>query len=101
MQTFANERIRPRAEQVRALINALNDDKAAIDDAYDRAVNGAAWSDNRTDGPPKLLKSSDIPNFNTFITMLLRCLAGTATSQDIIDLHASLPPFQAACVRAV
>lgn len=51
MQAYCDQRIRVRAEQVRALVNSMRDDKAAIDAAYDRAANGAAWTDARTDGP--------------------------------------------------
>lgn len=101
MQTYANDRIRPRAEQFRALINAINDDKLAIDEVYDRAANGAVWTDNRNDGPPKLLTKNDILVYNTFITLLLKCLAGTATAQDIANLSSNYPTFQGACVRAV
>lgn len=101
MQQYCNERIRPRAEQVRALVNAFRDDKAAIDAVYDRAANGAAWTDARTDGPPKLLTSSDVLNFNAFATLFLKCIDGTATTQDVSDLHANLPVFQSACVRPV
>jgi hypothetical protein len=32
MQAFADQRIRPRAEQFRALVNSLRDDKASIDE---------------------------------------------------------------------
>lgn len=101
MQTYCDERIRPRAEQCRALVNALRDDKLAIDAAYDRAANGAAWSDARTDGPPKLLASADVLTYNTVITLLLKCVDGTATSQDVSDLHSNWAAFQSACVRAI
>ena len=101
MQQYCNERIRPRAEQVRALVNAFRDDKAAIDAVYDRAANGAAWADARTDGPPKLLASSDVLVFNAFATLFLKCIDGTATTQDVSDLHSNLTVFQAACVRPV
>ncbi len=107
MQQFANERIRVRAEQFRALINACRDDRAAMDEVYDRAVNGAAWTDNRTDGPPKLLASADILTFNTFIALFLEIIDGVegvdgaAAIAKINTLNANLAPFQAACVRPV
>lgn len=101
MQTFADTRIRVRAEQIRAIVNALRDDKAAIDSIYDRAANGAAWADNRTDGPPKLLASQDILVFNAFASLFLKCIDGTATAQDVADLHGNLAVFEAACVRPV
>ena len=101
MQQYANERIRVRAEQARAFIAALRDDSAAIADVYARANAGAAWNDARTDGPPKLLASADVLVFNTVTLALLKCLDGTASSQDVTDLNANWPVFQAACVRPV
>lgn len=101
MQTFANERLRVRAEQLRLIVNEMRDDKAALDSVYDRAANGAAWNDARTDGPPKLLGSQDILVYNSVVTLLLACIDGTATLQNIADLHANWPVFQAACARPV
>lgn len=106
MQTFANERIRVRAEQFRALVNACRDDKAAIDSAYDRAANGAAWNDNRTDGPPKLLASQDVLVFNAVISNFNDLIANTgendAAKAAIVDgIRANMAVFQSACVRAI
>lgn len=83
MQTFANERIRPFAEQFQLVLIRADQHKAAIDDVYDRADGGALWSDARTDGPPHLLKAGtgaspdDVLNFNSFITALLDVINGT------------------------
>lgn len=101
MQTYSDARIRPRAEAVRKLVAQFRDDKAAIDDVYDRAANGAAWSDARTDGPPSLLTSADVLTYNTFATLFLKCIDGTATLQDVADLSSNYPAFQTACVRGV
>lgn len=101
MQVFADQRIRVRAEAARALVDAMRDDKAALDSVYDRAANGSAWNDGRTDGPPKLLGSQDVLVYNSVATLLLKCIDGTATSQDITDLHGNWPVFQSACVRPV
>jgi len=101
VQAYTDQRVRVRAEQFRSLINACRDDKAAIDSIYDRCANGAAWSDARTDGPPKLLASQDVLTFNAFISLFLACIDGTAQTADVQQLHANLAPFQAACVRPV
>jgi hypothetical protein len=101
MQAFADTRVRQRAEQFRTAVNALRDDKTAIESVYDRAANGAAWNDARIDGPPKLLTSADMLTFNTVATLLLKAIDGTATSQDITSLAANWPVFQAACVRSI
>lgn len=100
MQSFADQRIRVRAEEARHLIAALRDDRAAIDSVYERAV-GAAWTDLRPDGPPKLLANQDFLVFNSVAALLLKCIDGTATLQEVADLHANWAVFQAACVRPV
>ena len=71
VQRYANERVRQRAEQIVRILNAVVDDRGAIDDIYDRLANGAPWSDDRTDGPPKLLSGSDVLAYNTFIANLI------------------------------
>ncbi len=101
MQAYCDQRVRVRAEQMRAFVNSLRDDKAAIDDVYARAVGANPWSDSRQDGPPKLLASQDVLTFNAFATLFLKCIDGTATAQDVADLSSNLAPFQAACVRPV
>jgi len=101
VQAYADQRIRVRAEQFRALINACRDDKAAIDSIYDRCANGAPWTDARTDGPPKLLASQDVLTFNAFISLFLACVDGTAQTADVGQFHSNLAPFQAACVRPI
>lgn len=101
MQQYANERIRVRAEQARTFWNALADDQQAIVDIWDRAANGDPWNDSRQDGPPTLLDSNDVLAYNVVSAVLRKCIAGTATAQEIADLAANWPTFQAACVRPV
>lgn len=105
MQQYADERVRVRAEQARAFVAAMRDDKAAIESIYERAVSNDRWEDGRTDGPPTLLQAgnSAAPDhmlvYNSVITLLLRCVDGTATLQDVTDLSANWSVFQSACVR--
>lgn len=101
MQVYCDQRIRPRAEQARAIVAAMRDDKAALDSVYERAVSAEAWNDARTDGPPKLLTSQDVLVYNSVATLLLKCVDGTATLQDVADLSANWPVFQSSCVRPV
>jgi hypothetical protein len=89
VQQYANERVRVRAEQLRAVLIGLMDDRAAIDDVYARLVEGAPWSDARTDGPPKLLDGNDVLAFNAFAAALLTYL----------EADANWPTVRAACVR--
>ncbi len=76
VQRFANERVRPRAEQLIRVLNAVTDDRGAIADVYDRLVNGAPWTDDRTDGPPQLLEGNDVLAYNTFIANLIAFMEG-------------------------
>lgn len=93
VQQYVNERVRVRAEQIRALLAALQDDKAAIDDIYAH-VSGAndtpaTWTDARSDGPPALLGPSDVLAYNSFITALIPNIRDAA----------DYPAVVKACVR--
>ena len=90
VQSFVNNRIRPRAEQIRALEILMTDDISSIDDVYN-ALNqqSPTWSDNRDDAPPHLLTPSDILAINTFLHDI----------QDAIKNHAQYPIVLKACVR--
>lgn len=108
MQQFANERLRPRAEQFRALIAALRDDKDAIDDVYARAVSNSRWDDARSDGPPHLLQSGDsanpddMLNYNTFCASLLDIIDGVGTdATNAAALRANWAVLVDACVRPI
>ncbi len=101
MQAYCDTRLRVRAEELRAAILGLRDDIAAITDVYDRALNGPAWNDARTDGPPSLLEGQDILVYNAVANILVKCIDGTATLQEVSDLNANWPVFQSACVRPV
>lgn len=92
VQQFVNERIRVRAEQVRALAIALADDISAIDDVYAALnVGSPTWNDVRDDGPPHLLLPSDVLSFNTFMNDIRTAITG----------NAQYPIVLKACVRAV
>jgi hypothetical protein len=91
IQQYVNERTRVRAEQIRALVNSLNDDIAAIDDVY-AELNGAHdWEDTRTDGPPHLLIGSDVLGIHSFNVAI----------RDAMEAHGQYPVVLKACVRPV
>lgn len=74
VQQYVNEHIRPRAEQIRALLAAIQDDKRLIDDVYNHVAEvdqPSTWTDERTDAPPHLLTKDDVLAYNTYITSLL------------------------------
>lgn len=102
VQVYCDSRIRPRAEQFRALAIACADDKLAIEDVYQNVVDAeSTFEDSRTDGPPSLLTRQDVLVYNSIISIYAKIIAGTATAQDVIDFAANWPVFQAACVRGV
>jgi hypothetical protein len=91
VQHWSDERTRVRAEQIRALFNALTDDLAAIEDVYQNLTDSPDWADTRTDGPPNLLGPNDLLAIHGFIFDIKAAMAG----------HASLPVVMQACVRPV
>lgn len=106
MQSYADQRLRPFAEALRALFAAAADHQAAIDDVYARGVGSSRWNDVRTDGPPHLLASGnaanpdDVLNFNTLLTRLLQLKNGTFANVGEANQFAALwAVLQDACVR--
>lgn len=91
VQQFVNDRVRVRAEQIRALKNSLADDIAAIDDIYAALASDPTWTDNRTDGPPHLLTPSDVLGIHSFNVAMLAAING----------HNQLPVVLKACSRPV
>lgn len=114
MQVYCDERLRRRAEQFRAVVAALRDDRSAIDDVYARAAQnpGTRWNDARTDGPPHLLQSGydgttpaspdDVLNFNTFAAALCDILDGVGTdATNAANLRSCWAVLVDACVRPI
>ncbi len=102
VQSYSDQRVRPRAEQARSLIAAFRDDEAAIGDVYAAcAQQSPTWTDSRMDGPPVLLTPQTILVFNSVAVLLLKCIDGTATAQDVANLSANWSVFQSACVRPI
>lgn len=91
VQTFVDRRVRVRAEQVRALVLALNDDISVIDDVYNALNTNPTWTDDRDDGPPHLLAPSDVLAYNSFIHDILTSITG----------NGQYPVILKACVRPV
>ena len=104
MQAYADQRVRPFAEQARALYLAAKDHKAAIDDEYARAAGANAWADARTDGPPHLLVAGgganpdDFLNFNAYLTAFISFIE---TGTSVTGQSAAWAVLQRACVRTV
>ena len=113
MQSYCDQRIRPRAEALRLLLSQITDDAAAIGDEFSRAVSGPIWNDARTDGPPHLLASGpgsspdDLTNYNALAVALRNLVDGTSVANgstvaaDAATLAANWPVLMRACVRSV
>jgi hypothetical protein len=92
VQTFVNEHIRPRCEQIRALLLAINDDINAIGDVYAALTQpNPTWVDQRSDGVPHLMSSSDVLAVNIVLHNL----------QTAIQNDPQLPVVLQSCVRSV
>lgn len=91
IQTWVNERVRPRCEATRGLVASYDDDRAAIDDIYQALNNSPTWTDQRGDGVPHLATPSDV-------------LAQNAFEEDVrvfMKGHASWPVILRLCVRQI
>ena len=92
VQSFVDQRVRPRAEQSRNLATLMLEDIASIDDIYNALnVQTPTWSDNRTDGPPHLAAPADVLAFNAFLHDVSASITG----------HAQYPVVQKLCVRPI
>ena len=101
VQTYVDTRLRPRAEQFRALVANCADDATAIGDVFDAVANNPTWTDSRQDGPPHLLIPNDVLTYNAIINLFAKFIAGTATVSDVQNFAANWPIFQKACVKTV
>lgn len=90
IQAFQDTRVRPRCEEIRALVNACIDDIAEIGDVFATLSGANTYTDTRTDGPPHLGTGADILAWNTFIHTV------AALAND-----ANYPIVQKLCVRPV
>lgn len=99
MQSFCDQRLRIRAEQIRALYLACKDDKLSLDDVYARSVGINRWEDNRTDGPPHILESGnganpdDIGNYNEFITDFIEFIELTKKNSYAVLIKSCVRPI--------
>lgn len=93
VQNFADNRMRPNAERLRALLLRAKDDKAAIDDVYEHLTGAnntpSTWADDRMDSPPILLEGDDLLAYNAFLTDFI----------SFCETHPSLARVLSACVQ--
>lgn len=91
VQTFVDERVRPRAEQARNLATLMLEDIGVFDDIYN-ALNQQTptWKDSRTDAPHSA-EPNDVLAFNTFMHDV----------STFITQHGQYPIVQKLCVRNI
>lgn len=104
VQQWANERTRPRAEQLRALLISLQDDNGAIGEVYANLTDSPDWTDQRNDAPPALLTPGDLLAINTLSAnleaILLDDLADDAARAAAVSaVAAQWAIVEKACVR--
>lgn len=107
VQAYADSRIRPRCEQIRALLLALEDDLATITEIRDSANDPTfIWTDSRGDSPPRYLVKSDVSGYANFAQQLVAILRGTLAN-DVQRVAAAnmiasaMPIVLRSCVRGV
>jgi hypothetical protein len=101
MQDFVANRFRKRMERLRALIFEFRDDVAAIPDVWQRASEGPAWTEQRSDGPPRIMQNQNVLEYNTFLAMFLKQVDTGLTQAESTTLKDLFPLVLTACVRAV
>jgi hypothetical protein len=106
VQQWADQRTRVRAEQIRALLLAMESDNSTIGDVYENLTTSPNWTDGRTDGPPHLLEPTDLLAVNTVCQQLAKILRGGPFANDaerisaVNDVGNQLAIVLEACVRA-
>jgi hypothetical protein len=102
VQAFADQRIRPRCEQIRNLYLACKDDVSAIGDVYENIAAGSDWTDTRTDNPPHLMTPNDIIGWNQFISGLIQFYEASFPDLPAAGVGgAQYPVVLDCCVRGV
>lgn len=103
VQSYVNERVRPRCEEIRNLYLRCKDDKNTIGDVYDNLQNGGdgkdgEWTDQRSDNPPHLMTPSDVLAWNTFIDGFIKLVEGTFSEKEASQ---NFPVVLKSCVRTI
>ena len=91
VQAFVDQRIRPRCEQIRALVLNMQDDIAEISDVYANLTNSPTWVDNNTSNPPHFMSASDVLGINSFLHNAVTNLTGDGQYPIVLE----------SCVRPV
>lgn len=80
VQAFVNNNLRPRCEQIRALLLAMEADRAVMGDVYANVNDmNSTFTDSRPqDNPPHLVTTGDVLAFNTFLACMVEIIRGTS-----------------------
>jgi hypothetical protein len=97
VQQAVDQRLRVRAEQIRALVAALDDDYMALPDVTEATTAVAnplytpTWIDGRQDGPPHLMTAAEVAGYRAFCLRI----------SNLLKADAAYPTVAKACVRPV
>lgn len=71
VQSWSDQRTRPRSEQIREIYNSIVLDIAQIDDVYAACTQETpTWTDKRGDFPPHFLTHNDILAVNAMVNAI-------------------------------
>ncbi len=102
VQNYVDQRVRPRAEQIRSLYLRCKDDQAALGDIFANLISSPDWVDNRPDSPPHMAIPNDVFAWNIFAAQFIAFVEGTfpdvATAN---SASAHYPVIQQLCVRPI
>lgn len=100
VQSFFDQRIRPRCEQIRDLYLLCKDDKSVIADVYEHLNGSPTWDDDRPDAPPHLMTPANGLAWNAFITGFIALVEGTfADVGEANSVAANYPTILNGCVN--
>lgn len=109
VQAFVDNNVRPRCEQIRALLIAMETDQTLMGDIYENVNDaGSTWVDKHSGNPPHLLTRTDVLAWNTFLANLIAVIRGTIADGEKTDkgdavdnVSAQLPIMMKGCVRGI
>ena len=87
VQAFSDQRYRVRAEAIRNLVVAMQDDVNSSDSVYANLTQQTpTWTDNRTDNPPNKATVANLLAMNAIEHDLITAITGDANYTAVLQL---------------
>jgi hypothetical protein len=87
VQAFSDQRYRVRAEMIRNLVVAMQDDINSVDSVYSNLTQQSpTWTDNRTDDPPNLATVANLLALNSIEHDLITAITGNANYTAVLQM---------------